>query len=277
MSLPVIALPSGIDISYELHGLAGGMPIVLVHGHASRGGTYDEFLQFLGDEFLSLTFDLRGHGESGKPEGTNYQETLQLYTVEQFARDLHELVVEIAFPTPFVLAGHSLGGMIAQQFTLQHASLVSHLILCGTAPSWYSDGRATMLACFKDGSMVLDEKFFHASIAMTLTRAFRKAHPEVIANSLQSRLLVPRDVYIATMENIVFHFDVRDQLNQINVPTLVMTGESDAVVQPGLSRELHDLIPGSTLIHIPGQNHGIFHEVPDFLASQIKRFVLGIE
>jgi (E)-2-((N-methylformamido)methylene)succinate hydrolase len=274
--MPIVALPSGIKINHELHGSAGKTPLVLVHGHGSRGATFETIIPFLCDDFFILTFDLRGHGESGKPLGSTYEETLPLYTIEQFAQDLHDLITVISFPTPFVLAGHSMGGMIAQIFALEHASLVSHLVLCGTAPDFYTDGRAGMLALFKDGSIVLDEKFYRSSVPIGLTRAYRKAHPAAITASIESRLLVPGDVYIASMENIIFHFNVRDQLEQLKIPTLIMVGDQDAMVEPDKSRILHELISTSTLVTIPGQNHGIFHEIPDIVAGHIIKFMQGV-
>src|SRR5271157_4155727 len=105
--MTIAMLPSGIDINYEVRGSATGTPLVLVHGHGSRGATFDDFIPFLDDDFSILSFDLRGHGESGKPVGITYDEILSQYTIEQFAQDLFELIGTISFPSPFVLVEHS--------------------------------------------------------------------------------------------------------------------------------------------------------------------------
>jgi pimeloyl-ACP methyl ester carboxylesterase len=271
--MPVAVLPSGIDLAYELHGIPGACPLVLLHGHGSRGSTFADFLPLIEDQFYILTPDLRGHGESSKPLGSTYEETLDLYTIDQFSRDICELVTNIEFPIPFVLAGHSMGGMIAQDLAVESPGMVSHLILAGTAAWWYTDGRAAMLDRLKDGSIPLDEAFFNSSVPIGLTRAFRKAHPDLVASSVQSRLLVPRDVYIAAMENTLFRYDTRDRLPDLAIPTLIFTGDKDGIVEPARSEELQDLIPGAKLVVVPGQNHGLFHEVPDLVAAEMKAFI----
>lgn len=272
--MPIVTLLGKIAISYELYGRPKGMPIVLVHGHGSRGSTYTDFMKFLENEFYILTFDLRGHGSSGKPVRESYVASLPFYSIEQFVADIHALVDAIQFPRPFALLGHSMGGMIAQVFILQHPELVSHLILCSTTSYMYSEGRAAVLQQLKDGVFKLTEDFFLSACRMGLTRAFNKAHPEVAKNSVKSRLLVARDAYIGSMENFLFHFDTRARLGEIRVPTLIMTGDQDAMMKYTNSEELHQKITGSKLVVFPKQNHGIFHEVPDLVASKLKKFVL---
>ncbi len=272
--MPTVTLPGPIDIFYELYGSPTGIPIVLVHGHGSRGSTYSDFTKYLEKEFHILIFDLRGHGSSGKPVGASYAESFPFYSIEQFVVDLRALVDAIQFPRPFVLLGHSMGGMIAQMFILQHPAFVSHLILCSTTSYMYSDGRAAVLQQLKEGVFKLTEDFFLSACRMGLTRAFNKAHPEVAKNSVKSRMLVAPDAYIGSMENFLYHFDTRGRLGEIRVPTLIMTGDQDAIMKHTNSEDLHQKIAGSKLMIFPKQNHGLFHEVPDLVASELKKFVL---
>jgi pimeloyl-ACP methyl ester carboxylesterase len=273
MHMPTVELNNELQIFYELNGNPSGMPVILIHGHGSRGSTFSDIIPYLSDEFNLLTFDLRGHGASDKPLQSTYEETLPYYTIEVFVDDLCELIDAISFPTPFILVGHSMGGMIAQEFALAHPTLVSHLVLAGTAPSWYSEGRIGVLEHLKNGSFPLEVSFFRESCRMALTRAFRKTHPEVIESSIQSRILVPPDAYIGSMENLIYAFDTRDRLFRISMPTLILVGEQDAMVSPAQSKEMNDLISNSKLVIIPNQNHGIFHEVPELVATELKNFI----
>ena len=261
--MPIALLPSGIKIAYELNGNPANAPIILLHGHGSRGSTFKEFISCIETDFFILTLDLRGHGASGKPLGTDYETSLPFYSISQFADDLFDLVEDILFPWPFVLVGHNLGGMIAQIFTLVHPQTVSHLVLCGTVATWYTDGRADILTQMKEGSLPLNEAFFQVSVTTGMTRAYRKAHPEVFISSVQSRMLVPPTIYMAIVEQILFSFDTREHLPDLSMPTLILVGDKDALVESTKSEELHELLPNSQIIIIAGQNHGIFHEVPD--------------
>ena len=275
--MPLANLPSGIEIAYDLNGVSEGNPALFVHGHGSRGSTFTDFIPHLIDSFYILTPDLRGHGASGKPVGETYEETLTYYTIGHFVEDLRELVDTIEFPKPFVLLGHSMGGMIAQEFALKYADIVSHLILCSTAPSWSSAGRVGVLEHLKNGAFQLEPNFFREACRMGMTRAFRKAHPEVIESSVQSRLLVPPDAYIGSMENLITSFDTRDRLGNLQVPTLILVGDQDAMVDSSQSAVMHELISNSKLVVIPGQNHGLFHEVPELVAAEMKNFIQNTE
>jgi pimeloyl-ACP methyl ester carboxylesterase len=76
------------------------------------------------------------------------------------------------------------------------------------------------------------------------------------------------------MENFLFHFDMRSRLGEIHAPTLILTGDQDAIMKYLSSQELHQGISRSKLVVFPKQNHGIFHEVPDLVAAEVKKFVL---
>jgi pimeloyl-ACP methyl ester carboxylesterase len=96
----------------------------------------------------------------------------------------------------------------------------------------------------------------------------------VVESSVKSRLLVAPDTYIGSLENFLLHFDMRSHLGEIRAPTLIIAGEQDAMLKNTNSQDLHQGIAGSKLVVIPKQNHGIFHEVPSLLATEVKNFVL---
>jgi pimeloyl-ACP methyl ester carboxylesterase len=268
-----VTLDSGITLAYELRGNPSGVPVVFVHGFASRAAGYEPVVQLMEDRYYMLLVDHRGHGDSDKPLGDTYEETRTTYTIQQFRDDLREVIEKIGFPAPFILFGHSMGGMIALEFILTFPALVSHLVLGSTLATYHTDNMVELVRQFKSGAMKADEGTYRMMIGMQYTLAFKKAHPEFEERELQDKLIVPPDVYVACLENFVNGFDVRDRLGEIQQPTLVITGNRDALIQWTNSEFLAEHLPNAKLVVIPKMNHVTIHEVPEIMVRETDSLV----
>ena len=268
-----VTLDSGITLAYDVRGNPSGVPVVFVHGFASRATGYEPVVQLMEDRYYMLLVDHRGHGDSDKPLGETYEETRSLYTIQQIRDDLREAIEKIGFPKPFVLFGHSMGGMIALEFVLAYPELVTHLVLGSTLATYYTDNMAELVRQFRSGEMKADEGTYRMMIDMQYTLPFKRAHPEFPIGELQDKLLVPPDVYIACIDNFVFHFDVRDRLGEIQQPTLVIVGNRDALIQWTNSEFLAEHIPNAKLVVIPKMNHVTIHETPEIMVKETDALV----
>ncbi|OLS14077.1 MAG: hypothetical protein RBG13Loki_2255 [Promethearchaeota archaeon CR_4] len=132
---------------------------------------------------------------------------------------------------------------------------------------------AELLRQFKSGVMKVDEPTMRMMSEMGYTVRFRKDHPEIIAEEIQYKLIMPPWVYIACIENFVLHFDVRDRLHDIQQPTLVHTGDRDALVKWTYSEFLAKHIPHAKLVVVPKQNHGTIREVPETVVGELDTMV----
>ena len=79
----------------------------------------------------------------------------------------------------------------------------------------------------------------------------------------------PPDGYLAQLSSIETH-DTRGRLSSVTCPALTLVGEEDILIYPKLSRRLHDELPSSTWIEVPG-GHACLWEYPD----EFNRAVLG--
>jgi pimeloyl-ACP methyl ester carboxylesterase/N-acetylglutamate synthase-like GNAT family acetyltransferase len=123
---------NGLDIHYEDTG-GTGAPVVLIHGHSVDLRMWPaQALALRAAGFRVIRYDVRGHGESSAPAGG--------YTWPVYAADLGALLDVLALP-PVHLAGFSMGGGIALQYTLDHPERVLSLTLIdATVPGYaYSD------------------------------------------------------------------------------------------------------------------------------------------
>jgi len=121
---------NGVKIHYVIGGK--GDPLVLVHGFGQNWYMWNRLLPELSKHFTVIAPDLRGVGESDKPEGG--------YDKKNMAKDIHELVQKLGYNS-VNLAGHDIGLMVAYAYAAQYGSEVKKLalmdaLLPGIEPVW---------------------------------------------------------------------------------------------------------------------------------------------
>ena len=124
------ALVNGVKIHYVIGGK--GDPLVLVHGFGQNWYMWNRLLPELSKHFTVIAPDLRGVGESDKPESG--------YDKKTMATDIHELVKKLGYNN-INLAGHDIGLMVAYAYAAQYGSEVKKIalmdaLLPGVEPVW---------------------------------------------------------------------------------------------------------------------------------------------
>ena len=123
---------NGLPLSYyEWH--PGGEPVVLLHGLADHGLVWASLGESLGEKYHVVALDLRGHGDSGKPETG--------YTFANYSADLDGICNHFGWSKVHLL-GHSWGAKIAAVWATQNPDKVKSLILAdpffmGQLPLWW--------------------------------------------------------------------------------------------------------------------------------------------
>ena len=112
---------NGIELYYEVHG--EGRPLVLISGLGYSSWQWHKMVPFLAEHFQVIIFDNRGVGESDKLEGP--------YSAQLLAADTVGLLDALGLEKA-IIAGHSMGGFIAQAIALDYPQRVEKLILCST-------------------------------------------------------------------------------------------------------------------------------------------------
>lgn len=125
----------------EIHTLVGGSgpPLLLLHGHPQTLACWHKVAPDLAKRFTVVLTDLRGYGDSSKPDG---RPDHIAYSKREMARDQVEVMRSLGFET-FQLAGHDRGGRVAHRLLLDHPHAVTRAALLDIAPTATMYGNVT--------------------------------------------------------------------------------------------------------------------------------------
>lgn len=257
-----------VRLYYEIRGGEGNPPLLLIRGLARTSEHWRELSDHLGSDFRTIAFDNRGVGRSSTP--------LPPYTTRQMADDAIRVLDAAGVQRAHVF-GISLGGMIAQEVALRHASRVDRLILgctragrrAGTPMSW-----AAMAAFAGAGRLSPDAAMAHVA-PYILSETVRRDRPEVLQEWQRMALLdPPRRIGVFGQMLAVLAHDAVSRLERIRHPTLILTGDADRLIDPSCSRFLERSIPGARFETIAGAGHEFAAEAPRETAEALRRFCL---
>lgn len=252
---------NGIHLHYRLAGNAKGLPLVLANSLGTDARIWDDIIAALGGAYRIISYDKRGHGLSDSPSGD--------YPLDDHIDDLAGLLTHLEV-RQCVLAGVSIGGLIAQGFALRHPKQLAGLILCDTAPKV---GDAAMwngrIASVREGGLAA---IADGVTARWFTEGFRRDRAIELAGWRNMFERMPVAGYIGTCASLR-DADLRDQIKAINVPTLVVVGADDLSTPPDLVRDMAGRIAGARLEVIANCGHIPSIEQPEVLAAMLRDFI----
>jgi 3-oxoadipate enol-lactonase len=210
-----------------------------------------------------ITFDSRGHGASDKPAGP--------YTVEQFADDIADMLTHLGWDKTLI-AGASMGGMVALAFAARHSGRTSALGLIDTT-AWYGPEAPKN---WGDRANQAVEKGLASLIDFQKTRwfgdDFRAKNPDVVQHCIDIFMKNELPAYVEAC-HMLGRADLRAALPTLKMPTAVVVGEEDYAAPVAMAQALHDGIAGSTFTVLPKARHLTPLEVPDVIAAELDRLL----
>lgn len=119
---PAVTTPDGVVLHTEVDELAeSDLTLVFVHGYALSLDCWHFQRKRFREELRVVLYDQRSHGRSGRSAPENCR-------IPQLARDLRQVLDEVAGPGPVVLVGHSMGGMTIMELAATHPELFGERI-----------------------------------------------------------------------------------------------------------------------------------------------------
>jgi pimeloyl-ACP methyl ester carboxylesterase len=236
-----------------------GRPVVLIHGWPLSAQAWEpqvSVLQAAG--FRVVAYDRRGFGRSDKPPSG--------YSYDTLADDLQRVLDQCALQD-VTLVGFSMGGGEVARYIARHGeSRLRSVVFAAAVPPYLMkttdnpEGPLTpetaqqkKMALEQDRSAYFEQftqNFFSANGVLQVTESQRGAALELCHQSAQHAALACMDSFATT--------DFREDLTKINVPTLVIHGEADAIVPiEGSGQRTHDAVAHSQLVTVSGAPHGL--------------------
>ena len=264
-----------IELHYEDHG--AGDPVVLIHGWPLSGRAWENQVPALVDAGHRVVhYDRRGFGASSQPWGG--------YDFDTFAADLDALLRHLDL-YDVTLVGFSMGGGEVARYVAQFGTdRVSKAVFASAVPPFLFKSASNpdgglddaTIASFEAGVKgdrlafldTFTTKFFSAGGAMKVSEAQRQYARDIAAFASPKGTLDCIGAFGRT--------DFRPDLQRFTIPTLVIHGDSDAIVPFDVSgKRTAATVPGAKLVVIEGGPHGVnashpaeFNRAPlEFLAA----------
>jgi pimeloyl-ACP methyl ester carboxylesterase len=255
-----------LGISYLRAG-ASGPAVLLLHGWGAFKELWWATLRDLGGDHRCYAIDFPGHG--GSPIGG-------ADTIAGLADQAAAFCDRLGL-SELVLFGHSMGGCVAVELVLQRPDLVRRLILVDAAVE------AQAMPFFVRTYLQPGLGWPALRISQLLGRAFRPLGMRVPHEHGGGwvRPWLRRAAYLSSFDPDGLHrqlrslFSARDsaRLATIAVPTLVISGQLDALVPADLSQQLAARIPGARYVQIPAALHNPMDERPQAFGRAVRGFL----
>jgi pimeloyl-ACP methyl ester carboxylesterase len=249
----------GHALAYQEAGPADGEPILLLHGLASDGDTWDKALRPLAASGLRvIALDLLGHGRSDKPATG--------YTLDDFADQLTAVYRELGLQKA-TLCGHSLGGAIAVHFGYHQPDRVKRLVLVSAGGLGREVHPVLRAAALPIAPPMLSWAMRPRLQALyrnpRLHRMLRLTPDNLVNLARAGRALgTPpgRAVFFAALRAVIAPSGQRGSFLEMqyladHVPTLLVWSERDGVIPVAHAHATREHLPGSSLVVFPGGGH----------------------
>jgi pimeloyl-ACP methyl ester carboxylesterase len=228
-------------IFYTIQGK--GPWLVLVHGAWTNHKWWRFIIPTLSRHFRILCFDLRGHGKSTKLQTP--------YSVKGFASDLDAIMSYFEIDE-CVLIGWSLGGCIAMQYCIDAPKKVKALVLISTRSK-------------KDFKMMLEILLFKylarlhvVSFEEQIIKRFHmmflpKTPTKIVDWATQELLRASKDFFL--IADSFLNWKLSGELRDIKIPSLIITGDKDALVPKKFSAKIQKELPSGKLVVLKNCSH----------------------
>jgi len=250
-------------IHYETFGDPKSPPLLLVMGMGLSADAWDTLPARASKTRHVIVFDNRGTGESDLPT--------RPYRIRDLADDAAAVLDALELPQVDVL-GVSMGGMISQELVLRHPSRVRRLALGCTFSSWLQSKKASPKVLL-DLVSVLAGRAQESRIAKLLVSPAwyaRATSPSEFRRWRANGEKGKARRAIFQLLAVALH-NTTSRLGTIQVPTLIMTGDGDRLVDWRNSKVLEKAIPGAQLVVFPGAGHVFPLECEEEMVGHLER------
>ena len=273
-----LIMDDGSRIHYRDEGNVQGPAIVLLHGFNGSLFNFERLVPLLADDFRLVSMDLPAFGLTGAVPSENY-------TTENFVNTVLEVTTQLGLEK-FSIAGNSMGGHTAWRYALQYPDQIETLILIAAAGVWTEED---LERASSEGPLIW--KIMSSDLAKGVLLYFSPrffseqglktaiADPELVTESLVDQfhqlalLKGSREAFISMFSDESGDWAKPEIFRNITVPTLVVHGSEDNLLQVETSKHFEENIPIVEVKIYEGIGHLPMYEDPKRTADDIRDFI----
>lgn len=258
------AISNGIPV-HILDTKKGDITILLLHGYLETLYIYSEFIELLQDKFRVIAIDLPGHGLSGSNKDVN--------TMEFSASVAADVLNICKVNTPVFVAGHSMGGYIAQECMKLFPDAFKGLILLNSTP--FADSPDKKSDRLREIELVNSAKL-NTLAALSIPKMYATENlrrmDEKIAETIEITEAHDPNGIVACIRGLMERNDNTEFLSTLD-KMLFIFGDRDRYISNEKAAELAAKYLKAITVIIPGTGHNSFTEEPGKTAAAIKAFI----
>jgi 2-succinyl-6-hydroxy-2,4-cyclohexadiene-1-carboxylate synthase len=260
---------NGLFYHATLHSRQPDLPFLfLLHGFMGSSAVFDHLIDGLKDFCNPITVDLAGHGHSDKhTDPARYESNVQ-------TDDLHSIINRIT-GEKVMMYGYSMGGRLALQFAVNHPEKITSLILESTTCGIVGEAKRNERIKADEQKASEIEADYNAFLnswkqnqlfAGTLPELAKK-YDDIAHNQDPNAMAASLRGFGTGRMPPVCH-----KLNELNLPVLLISGESDQKFTD-IHQSMAERLPDSVSRIIPGASHRVHASQPDRFIKEIKHFI----
>ncbi len=251
---------NGANLWYDVMG--EGEPILLHHGYTASRVNWLPVAQRLQEHYQVILMECRGTGES--------EDTVNGYNLAQYAMDVIGMVDFLGI-NKFTYAGHSMGGGIGYLLGLNYADRLNRLILMAPIPSGGIPGEPNreIIATRLQARAGNDREHFKAE--MIATRFRPDVQTDDWFESRVDHLMRVSEGHLVGGIETMHELSVEEDLDSLNVPTLMLAGAVDGLLQANLADFMR--LPDASLHVFSRAGHDVAIHEPEGVSDVIHEFM----
>ena len=255
------------NIYYEVHGDREKPALFMGHSLLWDSQMFHNQVEYFKDNYCIVIYDFRGQGRSELTTSRSvsiedcYEDTLGLIDFLNF-KEVHYF-------------GQSMGGMVGLRLAIRCPERISSLIIAGSGA-----GEETLKKKINYWALVYIAKTFGLKLIRKKIMSFMFGNTSLSSQTFKAELkywdnhLLNADTEIhRACIGVIERKSVAHQLNNIQCPTLIFTGQEDIAIPPGESERMHAKIPHCKLVYIPLAGHSPVLECPTLVNQELESFL----
>jgi pimeloyl-ACP methyl ester carboxylesterase len=238
-----------------------GPPVICIHASTTNAFCFQALADELAADHQVIAYDLRGRGDSDKPE--------EGYSISFHAEDLAELIYELGLERP-ILIGHALGALIALYFAVHYPAKLHKLVLIDASapppghapeeqPAWLTGHLGTPFPSYQEYTAHLKAlpflgPYWNAYFDLYFRQDVYSGYDGTITAKTYRQGIIEEGQHI--------HEIIPEKLwPQVNVPTLLLRAgqglfsDNDQLFTEEAAQSARQAIPACYYVNFPGLNH----------------------